>query len=220
MKLEELEQAWQQYDRKLDKHLQLNQKILREINLQKMRPLVRRLMLNQLCGGVIFFAIIMTLGGFMENHLQKIPLLVSAFVLQVFAIIGLVGNINQWSTLAQIDYAGPITEIQQKLQKFRAGILQYVRLLMLSAPFYLTYIVLGFHIIWDVDVYTQLDQKWWIAQIFFSLVLVPVAIGRYRKLDYRNIHVPWVKNFVESAGGKSVARAMAVLGELEEFKQS
>lgn len=219
MKLEELEQAWQQYDQKLDKYLQLNQKILKEINVQKMRPLVRRMMFNQVFGGAIFFVIIMVLGGFMVNHVQQVPLLVSAFILQVFAVTGLVGNINQWATLSQIDCAGPVTEIQQKLQNFKANLLQYTRLLMLSAPFYLTYIILGFHIIWDVDIYTQADQRWWAMQIAFSLALLPVAIWLYRKLNYRNIHIAWVKGFVESAAGKSVSRAMAVLRELEEFKQ-
>ncbi|MGB3589168.1 MAG: hypothetical protein WBA23_21660 [Tunicatimonas sp.] len=219
MKLEELQQAWQQYDQKLDKYLQLNQKILKEVNLQKIRPLLRTLVLNQVIGGTIFFSIIVVLGGFIVVHIQQVPLLVSAFILLVFAVIGWIGNINQWSTISQISYDEPITEMQQKLQKFRADSIQYMRLLMLSVPFYLTYIILGFHVFGDIDIYSQADQKWWYAQVTFSLLLVPVAIWLYQKLNYRNMHIPWVRSFVESAGGKSVEKAMILLGELDEFNQ-
>lgn len=188
--------------------------------MQKVRPLLRTLIINQIVGGAIFLLITIALGVFMINHIQQTLMLISAFVLQVFSVIGWIGSINQWSTISRIDYAMPITQIRQKLQKFKIDMLQYIRLLMLSIPFYLSYIILGFHTILDIDLFTQADQKWWVAQIIFSLILVPVAIWLYRKIHYRNIHIPWIKNLVESAGGKSVAQAMVVLRELEKFEQN
>ena len=219
MKLEELEQAWQQYDQKLSKQLALNQQILKEISLQKTQKHLRWLIFRTFLEMTFFLTATVALGHFLYQHLEQVPQLIAAVVLSVFTLIGLSGSIGQIVMISQLDFSESITTIQHKLQQIRTHLIQVSRLIILSFPFYLAYIVLGFYVLWNIDIVAQGDQVWWIAQIIFSLILIPVTIWLYRKIHFRNIHIPWVRNFVESAGGKSVARAMAILGELEEFKQ-
>jgi len=219
MKLEELEQAWKKYDQKLSKQLMLNQQILKEINMQKTRSHLQWHTIRTLLEMAFFSMITIALSRFMYQHIEQTSIFIAALVLTVFVIIGLSGSIGQMIFISQLDFSEPVTIIQHKLQQIRTHLVQVLRLIILSIPFYLAYIVLGFYILGNIDIVAQGDETWWIVQIIISVALVPVAIWLYGKIHYRNIHIPWVKNLIENAGGKSVAQAMAVLGELEEFNQ-
>ena len=219
MELDELQQAWQQYDRKLDRYLELNRRVLKEINMQKTRSHLRMISIRSILEAGFFLVVMITLGNFMAQHPDRMPLFLPALVLNVFAIIGLSGSVGQIVLISQIDYSAPIASLQRKLQRLRTHFIQTLRLTLLSIPFYMAYILLGFYLLWGVDLYLYGDRNWWIAQIILSVALVPLALWLYRKIHHRNMHLPWVRRLVYSAGGRSVEKAMALLGELEDFEQ-
>ena len=219
MKLEELEQTWQQYDQKLGEQLMLNQRILREISLEKTRTHLRGHIFRTFLEMTFFSVAAIVLGRFMFQNMEQVPQFIAALILIIFALIGLSGSIGQLIMISQLSFSDPVTTIQNKLQQIRMHLVQMLRLIILSVPFYLAYIIFSFYELWNIDIVAEGNQAWWITQLLFSLALIPVAIWLYQKIHYRNLHIPWVKNLIENAGGKSVARAMSVLRELQEFKQ-
>lgn len=219
MELHELQQAWQQYDRKLDRHIKLNQQVLQEINRNKAQSRLRNLLIIRAIESVFFLGVMLILGNFMAQHWEHPPLLLSALVLNIFTIIGFSGSIGQIILIFRLDYSQPILAIQKKLKQIEAHLIQNLRLLLLSIPFYLAYLLIGFRALWGVDLYTHGNPTWWIAQIAFSVALIPVALWLYRKIHFRNMHIAWVRSFIYGAGGQSVEKALRLLGDLEEFEQ-
>lgn len=109
--------------------------------------------------------------------------------------------------------------MQKKLEQLKTHMVQITRLMMLSIPFYMVYIVLGFKLFFGVDIVAQGDPKWWIANIILSLLFIPLAVLIYRKLSWKNIHIAWVKSFIYSTGGKQVTQAMGFLQEIDNFEK-
>lgn len=219
MELEALKKSWEQYDKKLDQHLKLNQRIFREMNLNKTRSSLRALLSLRILEASIFLAAEIALAIFSAYHIDSIQFVISAAILQTFAITGLSGSLTQIILIAQIDYATPVTVLQKKLERVKTHMMQITKLMMLSIPFYMAYIVLGFQLFFGIDIVAQGDPKWWIANIILSLLFIPLAVWIYRKLSWKNIHIPWVKQFIYSIGGKQITKAIGFLQEIDNFEK-
>jgi hypothetical protein len=84
--------------------------------------------------------------------------IISAFILTVFAIIGLAGNIGQIVLISNIDYSKPISQLQTDFYRVCAHKLQLTKLLLVSVPFYLAYVFIGFDLFFGIDLYQYLEQ--------------------------------------------------------------
>jgi hypothetical protein len=219
MELEALKKSWEQYDKKLDQYLKLNQRIFKEMKLTKTRSNLRKILIFRILESVIFLVAILALGSFIGKHWSSIQFVIPAAILQIFAITGLAGSIGQIALISQINFAAPITEMQKKLEQMKMHMIQTARLMILSIPFYLAYIVLGFKIFFGVDIVAQGDPDWWLGNIILSLLFIPLAVWIYRKLSWKNMHIPWIKSFIYSIGGKQMTKAMDFLQEIDSFEK-
>jgi hypothetical protein len=219
MELEALKKSWEEYDKKLDQNLKLNKQIFKEMNLTKTRLSLRSILIFRILEILFFVIAVIALGSFIGNHWGSMQFVIPAAILHIFAIIGLAGSIGQIALIAQIDYAAPITIMQKKLEQVKMHMVQVTRLMMLSIPFYLAYAVLGFKLFFGVDIVAQGDPNWWLANIILSLLFIPLAIWIYQKLSWKNMHIPWVKSFIYSAGGKQITKAMGFLQEIDNFEK-
>ncbi len=219
MELEALKKSWEQYDKKLDQYLKLNQRIFKEMNLTKTRSSLLSILIFRIVEAVIFLAAILALGTFIGNHCGSFQFVIPAAILQIFAITGLAGSIGQIALISQIDFAAPITKMQKKLEQMKMHMIQTARIMILSIPFYLAYIVLGFKLFFGVDIVAQGNPDWWLANIILSLLFIPLAVWIYRKLSWKNMHIPWVKGFFYSAGGRQMTKAMDFLREIDSFEK-
>lgn len=47
---------------------------------------------------------------------------------------------------------------------------------------------------------------------------IGLSVYLYNKLTYKNIHIKWVKVFIEGFGGKKLTKAMQFMNEISEYK--
>jgi len=99
----------------------------------------------------------------------------------------------------------------------QSQIVDYIRLTFLCIPTYLAYPVVGFKALGDFDV-SMINQKWWIANFIFSIIIIPLCIWLYKEVSYKNIHKKWVKFLVQSSAGTRVSKAMEFIKELDDWK--
>ena len=57
--------------------------------------------------------------------------------------------------------------------------------------------------------------------IILSLVAIVgiAAFALFKTLTHKNIHRKWVRNFMESFGGKKLSAAMEFLNDIEEYQK-
>ena len=117
MELEELKSLWSDYDKKLNKNLKLNLNILKELNLDKTKSNMRKMMIRRIAETLCFLITVIALFNFIAANFSLSAPTISACILNIFCIIGLAGSIGQIALVGMIDYSGPVTSIQKQLSQ-------------------------------------------------------------------------------------------------------
>lgn len=219
MELNELKSIWQAYDQKLEKSLKLNLHCLEMIQAQKAKSRLVPLLRMRILEGALHLMILYWLAGFLYNHFFEIWFAVAAIALILFFIIAFVNCIKQVVLIKEIDYSQDITTIQTKLVLLQSHIVDYIRLTFLCMPTYLAYPIIAFKALADFDIVSQLSRGWWIGQLSFTMLLIPLCIWLYRQVSYQNIHKKWVRYIIEKSAGTSVSKAIEFIREIENIKR-
>jgi len=217
MELSEMKAIWKAYDDKLEKSLQLNMHCLEMIQTQKVKNKLKALLWQNIAGIILHVIVIQWLAGFLIKHFTEIKFAIAAIVLILFFALALVICVKQIILIKQIDYSEDILSIQKKLTLLQIQIVNYVRLTFLCIPTYLAYPIIAFKALGDFDIST-VNQKWWIANLAFTILIIPICFWLYDQVSYKNIHKKWVKFIILNSAGTRVSKAMEFMKEIDELK--
>jgi hypothetical protein len=207
----EIKQLWQEYDRKLEKNLQLNYRIISEMQTRKFEDHISSFKRNQVLGvvtGIIWIAFLVFL---VVNTLHNMYFVVSIGLIALFNIFAVAAYIRHLWLLGQVNIADSITSAQQKLATIQTSFNNVGRILVLQAPFYCTF--------WySQELVDHAGTTFWIINLSIVTVFVIASLYLFKTLTHENIHRKWVRAFMESFGGKKLIRAMEFLKEIEVYK--
>jgi hypothetical protein len=168
-----------------------------------------------LIAGVIFVGL---LGDYIIHRLTAPALAIAAVILGAFTITAIAGCVRQLILLHQISFTDSVTTIQSKLQTVKLHLLETSRLMILSLPFYFAYIMIGFDLLFGVNILTAAPRAYIYANAVVSLAFFIPAIWLFRHLNFRNAGNPVIRAFINGAGGKEMLAAMNFLNQIEEFQ--
>lgn len=204
-------QLWHQYDRKLEKNLQLNYRIIKEIQTQKYEDHIGSFRRNQVVGIVGGILWILLLVFLVANTLENIYFVVSVGLIALFNVFAVAAYIRHLAMLDRVDIADNITDAQKKLAAIQASLNNVGRILVLQSPLYCTF--------WySQHLVDHGGTTFWLINLSVVAFFVITSIYLFNKLTYKNIHIKWVRRFIESFGGKKLIRAMEFLKEVEDYK--
>lgn len=188
MNLEQLQMDWQGHSSKLNDCIQLNQKLLNEIEANKQSNELDKLVTSRIIEAVMFALIVFLLWQYIAGAWAMTAPIVSAMVLAVFAIIGLAGNIGQIALLKAIDYSNPVKKTLSQLIEVRSHNLNVFKLLVLSVPFYMAYVFLGYELVFSIDLFAvmQTSTKMIFAGAALALAVMTGIFIRKLKPENRN----------------------------------
>jgi hypothetical protein len=218
MNLDEMKQTWAEHTVKLDRVLKLNLQALKSAQMDKSRSALSRYKAHrifELIYGVVFTALV---GAYVVHRLTVPTLAIPALILGAFAIAGIAGCVRQLILLHQISFADPVTTIQAKLETVKMHMLEPTRLMILSLPFYFAYIVIGFDLLFGINILARADRAYIYANVAVSVAFFLPAIWLFRNLNFRKAGHPVIRLFINVAGGKQLLAATDFLNQIEEFK--
>ncbi|WP_419226792.1 hypothetical protein ACI7YQ_15445 [Alteromonas marina] len=195
MNLEQMQSVWQAHSEQLDESMSLNKKLLQKIQAEGNKSELNKLILTRAIEGIVFFCIVLSLGTYMASSWSLTAPVVSAFVLNVFAIVGLAGSIGQIAVLSKIDFSKPMKEILNDLIAVRTHSLNVFKLLILSAPFYMAYVFLGYDLFFGVDLFSLMSAN---TAIRFSVVgvifgaMVALLVHKLKPENRTNKLIAWL----------------------------
>jgi hypothetical protein len=221
MELEELKNRWNEFDNKLEKSLQLNKQLLKQINLDKAKNKIRTLLIFKLLETGVLSVVVYYLVKFTIYNFTSLQFSVSALILLFFTVMGYISTIRQVSLMIRLktEDADDITSKQKKLTGLKLLIAGYVKWGLLSIPFFPVWIILIPKIFLNFDMYTNGMNAWWWANIGLGLLLIPFVLWVFNQLSKKNINQFWVKNLLEGSGWGLAADAENFLTEIEKFEQ-
>ena len=206
-----IRQLWQEYDRKLEINLQLNYKILREIQTRKYKDHIGSFRINQVIGVVTGILWVLLLVFLATHHAGNIYFAISLGGIALFNVFAVAAYIRHLVMLDRVNIADNITAAQQKLAAIQASLNNVGRILVLQTPFYCTF--------WYSPALVEHGGTWfWVINLSILSLSIILSVYLFRTLTYENIHRQWVRVFIESLGGRKLTKAMEFLQEIEAYK--
>ena len=221
MELQELKDLWRQHDQKLDQQIQLNTRLLKNMELNNTRSALRQTTFDPIFGIVFGALMIVPLGSFIFNHIAQLKYAGPACALVLYALLLIIDSVYRLTSIKKIDYDGPVAQIQQHLEKLRIHNMRYTLILNGSwAVLWFFVPIVALKGLANFDFYTP-HQGWilWNLAICSAIGLAITAFGIWlaRRFSADQITRPWLKNLADTLAGRNLARAKASLREIEDF---
>lgn len=215
---DELKQAWQALDLRLQRHDRLQVQLLLQHNLQRVRGSLRPLLWGQLlqlpfglcC--IVLAGLLWSRGGALPAHLIAAGVAVHAYGVLTVAMAGIV-----LGRLLRIDYGAPVLEIQRKIARTRrwyvgSGVVCGLSWWLLWVP---VLMVLG--ALAGIDLLARAAAMVWIG-LGVGVVGIALSVWFYRWS--RHPGRPRLRRIVDdSLGGSSLRKASLLLDEAERFQR-
>ena len=226
MELNEFKSMFQSYNAKIDKTLKLNQHFIENLQAQKIKSSIRKILWQRLFEISFHTVSILLLLVFLISNFNDFPYAASALLLLGFYGILFFGCLKQIVVINQMDYSNDIISIQSSLVMLQTNILNFAKLTVLCLPTLLAYPVviskalseLHITMFGNFDLVASSHGNWWTAQVIASIVLVPLGLWLYGQLNYKNIDKDWVRSYIETSTSRSVSRSLKFLKELQSLK--
>lgn len=211
MSSDEFQQLWKAYDAKLEKSMQMNQRLMTEIGSQK----VRRSFNWQIAFKVMMIGLgiawNIVVGTLLWRFRSEPVFVVSAAVVLVCTGYAVGGYIVQLLLLLQINMSESILGTQKQLAQLEAVIVRTIRVPVLQTPVYTFFYITRSQI-------ATAGPGFWLIQGGVTAAAILVTIWVYRHLTVLNAgRKGWVKQMVDNEGGKTIARAREFIREAEEW---
>ena len=216
----ELKQLIAEYNHKLDELIHLNKDAaMKSIQFEKTKKKTSFLLLNRVFELISFSFIILFMGNFVARHWGEIHLVISGLIVELFALIALIGSIGQIVLINQIDFSKPVVEIRKKIEMVNAHGFLFLKLLLLSIPVWWIYAIIGLYLFMGVDIYPHLAPGFvGIYLIANGLLIIPL-IWVFNKLSYKNLHINWVRMTINSVTSNKTRKALDFLQTIEAFER-
>ena len=218
MKNDYIKNIWESYSSSLYNNLNINLTRLQEKNVKKTRNALNGLFLRRTIESILFLIFAVLLLRFSIENSSTIHYIFSGLILMAFCLIGLIGSILQIVLIFRLDYSHPITSFQTQLEKLKIYSLQTLRLIFLSIPFYITYMIIGFKVLYDFDIFSNADSVWLIWNLGLTILFIPLTLWLVKILNYKT-RTKWVQKLIFDNGGKQIHSAIQFLNEIEEFEK-
>ena len=218
MENEELKNILAAYDTKLDKKLSLNVASLKNINLNKSEKNTQAILKYRIVEIVVFSLLALFIGNYIANNWSHTHLVVSGVIVGFFTLIALSGSIGQVALLNQIDFSKPIVDIRKKIEFVNTHGLLFVKLMFLSTPIWWSYVVVGGDYLFNIDLYSNMNADFVLKYLVINSLLIIPLIWFLCKLNYKNLHIKWVRKTIGFFTGLKTMKALEFLNDIEDFK--
>lgn len=220
LSLDDLKQRWNEQDRKLDRGLRLNDRLLRESAIGRAATALRRLSRLLWIEMAFNLLIVIWLGSFMADHVMEPRFLLPAMMLHLGVILLAGSGIRQLVALAALDYGAPVLDLQKRLESLRVERLRAFRWTLLSGPLlWVPLFIVALKGLVGLDLYAVVTREWIAANLLFGAVLIPVAIWVSRRYADRLERPSIAQRLLRDLAGSNLNAAAGFLDSLDSFQR-
>lgn len=218
MELDDLKQAWQTLDRRLERQQAIHLRLFTENRLDKAKYGLRWLLLRKILQIAIAVAMTVFFATFWIAHRGDSVLLLSGLVLHAYSVMLIVSGVMELLIATRIHYAAPVLTIQKYLTYLKLWRSRMMPWLGLS--WWLLWIPLtlvGFEALFGANLWANAPDAVYtfvgvgMAGLLTTLWLIHASPQRLRQS---------VRDYLESSNtGHAIQRAQAMLDEIERFEK-
>lgn len=220
MQPEEMQALWASHDVRLERVIELNDRLLRETVLTKARPVLSRQVFSAAATLASALLLMILTGWFLVANLDSTPFVVTAAMLQVFWFGVAVGAGRQVALLRALDFGGTVSEIQRRIEAIELAAyrttkwtLLWACLIWIPVPVVIAKAAFGF------DSFAVLDPMWLAANFAFGVVVFGVLQWLAKHFVEGPGTTPWARRLVATMSGHRLAKVTGFFDELSHFER-
>jgi hypothetical protein len=217
--LDEMRDAWREQGRRLAWLEALGERTLTEVESTRTRAGLRRwrwLPAYELAAGIVAM---LWLVHFAEGVLGAPLLLGSTAALFAAALLGTIAAGWQLA-LGTVDPAGPVAEVQERLERARALRLRVTRWTILVSPLLWTPLALVFgQALFGLHLEKAVGWPWIIANLVVGYAFIPLGLWALARASRRWGQSRVWQRLRDDIAGRSLARALRSVEEVAAFRQ-
>ncbi len=217
MELEEMKLAWETLNQQLKRQNAISLAMYTDHKLTAVRSRLRPLFMGQILQLLFGLCFLLLAGALWSTRPAAVSVIVAGIVVQAYGIACLIMAGVVMRTISNIDYAGSVLEIQEKLARIRRAYIVGSIVGGLTWWFLWVPLLMVLAALVHVNLYANVPLLVWIgSSIGIAGLLVTVWLYRYS----RDTSHPALRRFVDQAVvGRSLQRAQAQLDEIRQFAQ-
>lgn len=224
MELDELKQAWQTLDRRLQQQNAMQFQLLREKRIDRMKSSLRPLLWGQIVQ-ILFGAwmILMGVDVWVSHH--EVPhLLIGGLVMHVYGVATVIAGGVVCNGIARIDHAAAVLELQRRLARLRrnyviSGLCVGLPWWLMWVPFIMTLAMSGA----GIDIYAVANASSPLANWLNMSVAVGVlglfGTWVFHRWSRNPSRAAFAKKFDDSLVGGSLLKAQEELDSLKAYAE-
>lgn len=212
----ELISIWKAQNAKIEKIVEINELLLKEVINTKVKSSLKPLITLKTTGIIAFILYLLLLSYALIYAFSNYSSAWNYFIVSVSAITlvnvkGFADYVKHLVWANHINYNGSIIEIQQQLSRLQLSIISHAKTMCLQIPFYTTF---------------YLTNQWFPHEVGLGYIIFQVTLtGSFVFLSYwlyknhkpENLDKKWFRNMIAGSGGKSVMKAMEFYKEMADF---
>ncbi len=202
MELQELENIWNEYDKRIDDRVKVNYQFLKKISVDKTQSLLFPGKLSAVLEAIINFLFLSLILSFAINNPWNLKYSLPAFALTLIILATIAWNIYGFILLTTINYRSPVITIQRRLENYKfQNLYRQQQLLYIIYPLSQTLFMIIFcKGMLNLNIYNH--PVFLIVQFIASICIIPFVI--------------WI---VKITPDKKMEAALHFLNDLKRFEK-
>lgn len=220
MQLDDLKEAWAAHGNMLERSLAINERLLREVMMRRVRIALAPYALWRALEVVVGIAALLVLMPILATHIAEPRYVVVGGALAVFAAGITALSVSLLVSALRLDYDGPVTAIQRDVERIK--LLEYRAFkwaLLGGVVVWLPALLLLFEVATGFAALSRVHLGWLVSNLVFGLVVLAIGQALSKKHVERSDLKPWTRKLVDALSGRALQSAAGHLDEISRFQR-
>lgn len=220
MQLDDLKQAWAAHGAALERSLAIDQRLLREMLLRKVRFALAPYLLWRALEVVLGVAALCVVLPVLAAHTTEPRYLVAGGALAVF-VLGLTAQCAYLLVSGlQLDYDGPVTAIQRASERLQRAEYRSFRWALLGGVVvWLPALLVAFEALTGVAALARVDLAFLLANLGLGLLVLALGVAWSKRHVERPDASPRMRRLLDHLSGRQLLSVKRSLAELASFER-
>lgn len=220
MQLDDLKEAWTAHGALLERSLAIDERLLREVLLRKVRLALWPYALGRALEVALALAAVLIVVSVLAAHAAEPRYVVVAGALALFTVGIAALSAYLLVNVVQLDYDGPVTAIQRAVERIRLAEYRATKWAVLGGVVvWLPATLVLFEAVTGVAPLAHVDLTFLALNLIFGLVVLALGQALSKKYVERSDLSQWARRLVDAVSGRPLRKVTGHLAELTRFER-
>lgn len=220
MQLDDWKGAWAAHGAVLERSLAIDERLLRAVQLRKVRLSLAPYVLGRALEVVLGVALLLAVVPVLVAHVAEPRYVVAGGALAVLTVwLSALCAYLLVSSL-QLDYGGPVTVLLRDVERIKLVEYRAFKWALCGGVLcWLPCLLVLFEALTGVDALARVPLPFLVVNLVFGLVVLAAGLVWSKRTVERSDPAPWARRLVDALSGRSLRRALGHLAELARFER-